>query len=215
MTRQRIVNICLLGLFAFAVCYLKEKWQSGDWASSPIYMLLAIIALAVVMGIAATFVVLPAVGDFISTAMLSSGEEIRQDEIMKAVAKIAAGDYEGAIKEYKKVLIEKPGDPFPVSEIAKIYDDKMGETESALDFLKEQLEKKTWTPDNAAFLMFRMVDVHLHAEGYDAARDILGEIIGGFPDTRHSANARHKIGEIEQLQFKFRQTKAAQSGGTL
>ncbi|HEY1051370.1 MAG TPA: hypothetical protein VGE39_16475, partial [Prosthecobacter sp.] len=67
---------------------------------------------------------------------------------------------------------------------------------------------------DAAFIMFRIADVHLtHRHDFEAARDMLEQVIGNFPNTRHSANAHHKIGEVEQAQFKQLQEQRAKGGG--
>ncbi len=166
------------------------------------YPLISIIVLAIVGGVFFVTVVLPKFGDAIGTVMYSSGEEVEQDESMKAVALVAKGDYHGAIKEYEKMIANKPEDPFPVSEIAKIYSEKLHAPDQALHVIQENLENRDWTEENAAFLMFRLSDIHMATRNYDAAKDILEQVAGNFPGTRHSGNARHKINELEQLQYK-------------
>ena len=44
---------------------------------------------------------------------------------------------------------------------------------------------------------------------FEAARITLEHIIATFPDTRHSANARHKITEMQELEFKLLQAARA------
>lgn len=173
------------------------------------YPLIAIISLAIVGGIFFVTVVLPRIGDAVGTAMYSSGEEVKQDGSMKAVAKMASGDYEGAIVEFKKMIAEKPDDPYPISEISKIYTDKLQQPDNAIVFLQGHLEAKAWSEDNAAFLMFRMIDIYFHQKAWEHAKDILEQVAGNFPGTRHSANARHKINELEQIQFKELQAQRA------
>lgn len=202
MTSRTIVNICVGTLFVLAVLYVMGKWNSPDWQENPMYPLISIITLAIVGGVFFVTVVLPKFGDAIGTVMYSSGEEVEQDESMKAVALVAKGDYHGAIKEYEKMIANKPEDPFPVSEIAKIYSEKLHAPDQALVVIQENLENREWTEENAAFLMFRLSDIHMATRNYDAAKDILEQVAGNFPGTRHSGNARHKINELEQLQYK-------------
>ncbi|WP_009964521.1 tetratricopeptide repeat protein [Verrucomicrobium spinosum] len=202
MTSRTIVNICVGTLFVLAVLYVMGKWNSPDWQENPMYPLISIIMLAIVGGVFFVTVVLPKFGDAIGTVMYSSGEEVEQDESMKAVALVAKGDYHGAIKEYEKMIANKPEDPFPVSEIAKIYSEKLHAPDQALVIIQENLENREWTEENAAFLMFRLSDIHMATRNYDAAKDILEQVAGNFPGTRHSGNARHKINELEQLQYK-------------
>ena len=212
MTPQRIIHLCLMAFFALAILYVREKWQTEAWQANPGYALISIILLAALAGIVFVVVFLPRMGDAFSTAMFSSGEEITEDAGMKAAARIASGDYENAILEFKKMLAEDPDNTYLISEIAKIYDDNMGEPDLATSFLQAQLEGREWTPDNAAFLMFRLVDVKLNQADYAAARDILEQVTSRFPDSRHAANSRHRLNEIEQLQFKAMQAGKLQTG---
>jgi len=135
----------------------------------------------------------------------------------KAAACISQGDYPGAIGHYEKMLEDKPDDPFPVAEIAKVYAERLHDPQAALKVLEEHLQSKDWPVDDAAFIMFRIADAHLtHLHDYEAAHDMLQQVIGNFPNTRHSANANHKIHEVEQAQYKLlmEQRARASSGGT-
>lgn len=209
MNSRLITQICLIGFFILAVLWVAGNWGSEAWEANPIMPLLSIIVLAICGGIFFVTVILPKLGDAVGTAMYSSGEEVKADGSMRAVARMASGDYEGAIDEYKKVIAEKPGDPFPVSEIAKIYSEKFKDPNRALTYLQAHLESHEWAEDNAAFLMFRIVDIHMHEHNLDEAKDILEQVVGNFPGTRHAANAKHKINELEQLQFKELQAQRA------
>ena len=209
MNPRTLIHICLTGLFALALFYVIGNWKSEAWQDNPMIPLLAIILLAVAGGLAFVLIVLPRIGDAVGTMMYSSGEEVTQDESMKAAAKMAAGDYEGAIEEFEEMQKAKPEDTFPISEIAKICSEKLGEPERALKFLQESLEAHEWKEADAAFLMFRIADVHMTLAAFDDAKDILEQIIGNLPGTRHSANAKHKIQEVEQLQFKLIQAQRA------
>ena len=85
----------------------------------------------------------------------------------------------------------------------------MHDHERALAFLQERLESQSWAEENAAFLMFRIVDVNINRQSFADAKDILEQIVGNFPGTRHSANAKHKIQELEQAEFKAIQARRA------
>lgn len=219
MTSRTIVQICLYGLFALLVLWVASHWKNwGDTAegvgtAGVVYKLLSCLVIAVIVGIYFVVVILPKLGDAVGTVMYSSGEEVAPDESMKAAAKMAQGDYQGAITEYQKMLQEKPDDPFPVSEIAKIRAEKLDDPSGAVTFLQGHLEAREWTEDNAAFLMFRISDIHVAQEDFEAAKDILEQVVGNFPGTRHSANAKHKINELEQAQFRALQMKRGQGQG--
>lgn len=212
MSSRNLVHACITGFFVLAILWVMGAW--GGWAKEEKIMnqLLAILLIAVSGGLFVVMVVLPRFGDAVGTAMFSSGEEVAQDGGIKAAALIARGDYEGAIGEYEKVLVEKPDEPHPVSEMAKTCAEKLKDPVRALHILKSHLEGRHWSEDNAAFLMFRMVDIHTQQHEFDEAKDILEQIAGNFPGTRHSANAKHRINEVEQAQFKILQAQRAQGG---
>ncbi len=209
MNSRLITQLCLVGFFILAVLWVLGRWGSEEWEANPMYPLLSIIVLASVGGIFFVMVLLPKLGDAVGTVMYSSGEEITADSGVRAAACMAKGDYEGAIDEYKKAIAEKPGDPFPISEISKIYSDKLKDPKRALTYLQAHLESHEWSEDNAAFLMFRIVDVHMHEHDLEDAKHILEQVVGNFPGTRHAANAKHRINELEQIQFKELQAQRA------
>ncbi len=199
----------ITGLFAAVTLYIVLKWHSEAWQGNPLIQFGAILGLAVILGFFFVIVVLPKLGDAVGTVMYSSGEEVAPDESMKAVAKIAAGDYEGAIVEYKNILQSKPDDTHTISEIAKTYSDKLHQPDQAIDFLRKQLEGQEWSQENAAFLLFRLADIQTHMQDFESARVTFEHVVGTFPDTRHSANARHKITELQEIEFKQLQAARA------
>ena len=200
MTTNILIRLCLVALIILGAVL---GWQALD-KDNPGTQFIYMITVGVIAGLAAVKYLIPWIGDAMGTFFFSSGEQIVMDDNMKAVAKLAQGDYEGAIAEYEKIAKEKPDDSFPVAEIAKIYSEKMGDPRRALTFLQSRLEAKAWEQDAAAFLMFRMVDIQSEKlKDLQAAHDLLEEVIANFPNTRHSANANHKLHEVEQAQYKM------------
>jgi tetratricopeptide (TPR) repeat protein len=209
MNPRTIIRLCFSALVAIVLFWVWHRWKY--WSNEKeVYKLLSILILAVGGGILFVTVILPKFGDAVGTVMFSSGEEITAHEGMKAAAKMASGDYLGAIEEYEVMMKDKPDDPFPISEIAKIHADKLEDPATALAFLQEHLESQDWSEENASFLMFRMVDLHLSDHQFDAAKDILQQVVSNFPGTRHSANAKHRINEVELAQFKEAQASRSQ-----
>ncbi|HYF34927.1 MAG TPA: tetratricopeptide repeat protein [Prosthecobacter sp.] len=205
-----IIRVAIIGA---AVWLVRFGWNRiGD---DPAMLFIYVIVLAVVAGVAMVKWVLPWIGDAASTAMLSSGEEVRPDESMKAAAKVAQGDYEGAIAEYEKSLRENPKQAFAVGEMAKICNEKLGDAQRALSVLNQHLAATQWSEDDAAFLRFRIVDIHVDTlKDFEKARELLQQVIAEFPNTRHSANAHHKMNEVEQAQFKAIQEQRLKSAGS-
>jgi hypothetical protein len=199
MSTDLIIRLCVLGLVILAAV-LGWSWiDKEDMGSLFVY----IIIVGVIGGLVGVKYIVPWIGDVIGTVVYSSGEEVKMDDSVKAIAKIAQGDYAGAISEYEKISAAKPEDTFPIAEIAKIYSDKLGEPGKALTYLQGKIENQNWEPDSAAFLMFRLAEIQQDkCKDLPAAQGVLEQIIAHFPNTKHSANANHKLQEVQQQQFR-------------
>lgn len=212
--RTFIIRACMGLLAVLIIMILWNQVKDGSDGMKLVF----VIVVGLVGGILAVKFFIPWLGDAMGESIYSSGEQTEQDEMTKAAACIATGDYAGAIEHYEKMLEAKPDDPFPVAEIAKVHAERLHDPQAALRALEEHLQSKEWPVDDAAFIMFRIADVHLtHRHDFETARDMLEQIIGNFPNTRHSANAHHKMSEIEQMQYKLlmeQRTKTGSSGGT-
>jgi tetratricopeptide (TPR) repeat protein len=212
MNNQLVIRICVLLLICIAGYLI---WQRIMKLSDGM-KLVSMISIGGVGGLLAVKYLLPWIGDAFGEAMFSSGEKIEQDDMMKAAACISQGNYEGAIGHYEKMLEEKPEDPFPVAEIAKLQAERLHDPQAALNTLSGHLQSRDWPVDDAAFLMFRIAEVNMsQLHDYGQARDMLEQVIGNFPGTRHSANAYHKISEIEQLEFKHIQDQKARAAAAV
>ena len=211
MNTSLIIRLCIIGL---AILLLMIAWEQLKNAN-PGMLFIGFIALGTVAGVLGVKYLIPWIGDAVGTFFYSSGEEVQMDGSMKAVAKVAQGDYEGAIEEYEEMLRNEPEKPFPIAEMGKIYAEKLKDPQKALAVIQKHLNSREWSEDDAAFLMFRMVDIQVDPLGdFEGARDRLQQIIGAFPNTRHSANAHHRMNEVEQQQFKLAMDQRLKSGGT-
>ncbi len=207
MTRVLLLR---LGLFLAALLFGVLGWRQvrGDVGMTFVYF----VTLGVVGGFLAVKFFIPWLGDAVGTALFSSGEQVGDDPALKAAAKLAQGDYEGAIAEHEKNLAKDPAQVFPVGEIARICADKLNDPARALHVLSSHLGSRDWPEDDAAFLRFRMVDIEIDKRhDHAAARALLEKIMLDFPDSRHRANAHHRLNELEQLEFK--EAMARRAGG--
>jgi tetratricopeptide (TPR) repeat protein len=205
-----IIRVCLLGL---VVLLLMLAWHFVKQADDGVKLIFFILVGAG-GGLWAIKFFIPWVGEVLGTFFYSSGEEIQLDDKMKAAAKVAQGDYEGAIVEYEKLAKANPEDPHPVAEIAKIHSERFHDPATALQVLERHLQGHEWPVDDAAFLMFRMADLLSEKlSDHTGARQILEEVVANFPNTRHSANAHHRINEVDQAQFKEAMEQRLKSGG--
>lgn len=155
-------------------------------------------ATAIVGGFLFVTYVLPFIGDVIGSSLYSSGEEVTPDPFMKANSKIAQGDYEGAIAEYREAAREEPTNRRPVAEITNLYLDRLRNPEAAVRNIEEALENRQWEEEDHAFFLFRLVDIYQeHLGNQDHAIALLQQVLRDFPDTRHSANATHRLRKID------------------
>lgn len=198
MQRAHLIRLCIV---SFVILLIWWAWLKvrGDDAMTFVF----VVAVGAGAGFLMVKYFVPWLGDAVGTALFSSGEMVGDDPAMKAAAKLAQGDYEGAISEHEKVLAENPLQSFAVGEIAKICADKLHDPARALRVLQEQLAAHEWKEDDAAFLRFRMVDLQLEKfRDLPAAKTLLEGIIQDFPETRHRANAYHRIHELEEMEMK-------------
>lgn len=211
MNTALVIRICVITLVLLVIALI---WSFVKDAGDGI-KLVFVILMGLAGGLLAVKYLIPWLGDMMGEAMFSSGEKVEQDHMTKAAARIAQGDYPGAIEQYESMLREKPDDPFPVAEIAKMHAERLHDPQAALKVLEEHLQSKDWPVDDAAFIMFRIADLHLtHRHDFETARDMLEQIIGNFPNTRHSANAHHRMSELEQLQYKLLMDQRAKAGSS-
>ncbi len=158
----------------------------------------AIIFIAVVIGTIAAVVIIPSIGEVIGNFFFNPSQEIEKNPHSNAMARIAQGDYEGAVGEYKKNLEQDPNDMHAFSEIVHLYCDKLHNYDEAEHFLEEAL-KQEWPPEQGAFIASRLVDVYWNHRGdAERARHVLMQIAETMPNTRHAANAVHRLKEIDR-----------------
>lgn len=149
------------------------------------------------VGILFVLQILPAIAHKFTHAIYDSGEMVEVDPMHTARSLFAQGDYEGAIEAFREVAAADPGNRFPWVEIAKIQRDNLKNSHAAVESLRQALEGNEWEVDDAAFFMFRLAEIYNEdLENLDTAAQILQQVCELFPETRHAANARHKLQEF-------------------
>jgi tetratricopeptide (TPR) repeat protein len=158
-----------------------------------------VVCAAIVVGILLASYVLPFFAQNVTQALFGGGqiEEPEEDNgIRDAHVLLAQGDYGEAIKAFRRATEMDPTNRMPWVEIANIQRDHLQVPAAAAETLREALEKHEWPLEDAAFLMFRLADVYDKNLGDRAtAMAIMQQVIDSFPETRHSANATHKLRE--------------------
>jgi tetratricopeptide (TPR) repeat protein len=161
-------------------------------------LFLGIVVIAIVIGTIFALFVVPAIGEFVGNFFFNPNQEIEKSPHSAAMAKIAQGDYEGAVEEYKKTLEETPDDTHALSEIIHLYCDKLHNHDAAELFMEDALQKE-WPPEQGAFLASRLVDIYwIHKHDAARARHVLNQIVDTMPDTKYAANAAHRLHEIDR-----------------
>ena len=158
-------------------------------------ILLAFLSAGVV-GIFFVFQVLPSIAHRFTHAVYDSAEMVEDDPMHDARALVARGEYEAAIDAFKVAAEADQMNRLPWVEIAKIQRDNLKDPVAAVATLREAVESHEWGTNDAAYFMFRLAELYDEdLENRDTAVEILQQVCEQLPETRHAANARHKLHE--------------------
>jgi tetratricopeptide (TPR) repeat protein len=144
-------------------------------------------------------VMIPAIGDSLTTAMMESGEEPEEPPMVRIRALTAAGEYETAVQELKLVAAVNPADKTPWTELALLQQKRLGDLDGAVATLEQALVSNDWEEEDGGFFHFRLVDLHEQRNDLQSAIAVLDRVIETYPNTRHSGNANHKKRELEKV----------------
>jgi tetratricopeptide (TPR) repeat protein len=171
----------------------EEELRQGDKVFNG--MLMAFLT-AGYIGVVFVVYVLPVIAHKFTHAVYDSGEMVEKDVMHDARALYAQGDYEGAIEAYRAAAKADPNNRMPWVEIAKIQRENLEDPDAAIETLRHVLEHYAWPERDAAFFLFRLAEIYdKDKEDRASAAAILQQVMEQFPETRHSANARHKLHE--------------------
>jgi len=147
-------------------------------------------------GIFFVFQILPSLAHRLTHAVYDSAEMVETDPMHDARSLFAQGEYEASIEAFREASNADPMNRLPWVEIAKIQRDNLQDPVAAIATLREALESHEWEVNDAAYFMFRLAELYDEdLENRDTAVQILQQVINELPETRHSANARHKLHE--------------------
>lgn len=138
--------------------------------------------------------ILPVMANKVTHAMFESGESVEPDAMHDARVLVAQGKYAEAVEAFRLAAGKEEGNRVPWLEMAKLQREQLDDSLGATATLREALEDHTWNEDDAGFLLFRLAELYAEAlDDEEAAAEVLGQLIEQFPNTRHSANARHRL----------------------
>ena len=160
----------------------------------------ALMLAGVYVGVLFVLYILPTITDKATSAVLDSNELVETDPLHDARAAYARGDYEEAMEVYREVTDNDPYNRLPWVEIAKIQHDNLEDPEAAIVTLREALESHEWPINDAAYFMGRLAEIYKDdLEDEESCVMILEQMIELFPETRHFANATHRLREMGRI----------------
>lgn len=201
-----IVRLLILAAISW-LAYVVFRELQGIWSidsDDPAYdptkivvYFLIIVALGIAVGLLVAMTVIPALGDHIGGLFFNPNEQIEKDPHAEAVALVNQGEYEEAVSAYKRIVRHNPSDLHAISEVIHLQCDKLQDYDSASEYLESFLQEER-PADETAFLAERLVDVYWkYQNAAEPSIVILKQIRERLPDTSHSANAFHRLREIE------------------
>jgi len=194
-----IVHIIIFLVVAGSVAAAFINTDPDD-ATSAVTQLPALLLAGVYLGILFVMYILPAITDKATAAVLDSNELVESDPLHDARAAYARGEYELAMEVYQSVTTSDSYNRLPWVEIAKIQHDNLEDPEASIVTLRTALESHEWPINDAAYFMGRLSEIYAtDLDDRESAVAILNQMIELFPETRHSANATHKLREIGEL----------------
>jgi len=174
---------------------LKTELQSLEGERAFNGILLAFLS-AGLLGIVFVLEILPMIAHRMTHAVYDSAEMVENDPMREARSLVAQGDYHGAIEAFRGASKAEPLNRLPWVEIAKIQKQYLDDPLAAIETIRTALESQEWEINDAAYFLFRLAELYdEETHNREAAVSILQQVIAEFPETRHSANARHKLHE--------------------
>ncbi len=174
---------------------MEEKLQSLD-ADKTFNGILLTLMSAGLVGIVLVSHVIPFMAERLTQSVYDSGEVAEKDPMNDARSLVAQGDYEGAIEAYKLAAAGDPLNRLPWVEIVKIQKDHLEDPHAAIATIRHALDSQEWQVNDAAYFLFRIAELYDEVLGdRESAIGIMNQVVTEFPQTRHSANAMHKLHE--------------------
>lgn len=175
-----------------------DKFLGTGKKGSPFLTFALFILTGIFTGFLVVTYVLPNIVQRASEEVYGSTEKVgAPSTLMQAQAAVAQGEWEQAIDYYKKVATEEPDNRLPWVEIAMLQRERLENPHAALLTLEQALARGGWRENDEAFFLFRKIEIFENdVNEHEQAVALLRDVIERFPQTRHSANAMHKLHEM-------------------
>lgn len=157
-----LLRILVLTGLVWGILVLFNLARASDANDDPSRLVVCYAGVVVLGAIAAAVVtlsVLPAVGDVLGGWLFNANQRLDNHPHAPALARLAAGDYLGAIDEFRAILAENPMDMHAAREIVRIYLENLDDRESAVDFLQDAIQTGHWTDIQRGLLSERLKEI--------------------------------------------------------
>lgn len=175
-----------------------EKFLGEREKGSPLLTFALFVLIGIFTGFLVVSYVLPNIVQRASEEVYGSSEKVGPPSaLMQAQAKVAQGDWDEAIASYRLASEEEPENRLPWVEIAMLQRERLENPSLALETLDAALARGDWRENDEAFFYFRKIEIlENDLNEHDRAITLLREVMEKFPNTRHYANAMHKLHEL-------------------
>jgi len=193
-----ILSLLLLGAAYVLFGQAQVAYNDPAGATSKAILLFGgVVIVGVAGGVLVAFSFVPQVAEGIGNMFFQPNEPIEKNPHSSALCAISRGDYAKAVDEYRRVYDKNPDDTLALSEMVRLYCDKLHTPEPAAELLESAIQRDL-LPEDAAFLCSRLADVYWTQRNVTGARGLLLQVMETMPGTRHAANASHRLQEIER-----------------
>src|ERR1043166_3803260 len=145
----------------------------------------ALIIIGMIVALILATSIVPALGDWAGGYFFAPSEPAVQDPHATAVSKMSQGDYAAAIAEYRAAFEKNPNDTMALSEMSRIYCEKLHDSEGAAAVLEEALQRE-WPQEQVAFLGNRLAEIYWNYQNdAERARALLTQIAETVPGKRY------------------------------
>ena len=185
-----------VGFVLYSEAKVQARLENPD--KSRIVMLFGVTVLdGLGIAVLVALTIVPAIGETVGAFFFNPGGKIEHDPHADAIAKLAQGDPEGAIEDYRAILAKDPADTLALSEIARICCRDLGDTARAATVIEQALDGE-WPEEQSSFLANRLADIYLLQDDPLRARMVILQIAENMEGTRYAANAQHRLHEIDR-----------------
>lgn len=196
MSRSLLIRVVLF-LIVLAILAIAYDWTTRlDENAQLVWRIPIFLCGGIVVGIMVAVFFFPAISERVAGFFYMPAEKVEPDAGSRARALVAQGHYEEALEAYLDLAEAMPTDRLPVVEAMRLARERLEDTPRAMEIIEHAMTSRSWPEEDEAYYLFRLVEMRDEdLEDREGAVRGLVEIMNRFPETRHSANATHKLRE--------------------